>query len=199
MKESLNFLIVGVGGQGTILVSDILSEVGMLAGYDAKKSDIMGLAVRGGSVSSHVRWGKKVGSPMNMTGTVDYLMASEPMEAMRGIEYLHKGSTILYNEYKLQPMLVSTGQAEYPSAEEVRACLADASSCIISYDATAKAQEVGNVKTMNIVLLGTLSTLVEEVAPELWVEAIKKHVPAKLQDENVKAFYAGRAIERQTL
>lgn len=196
MKESVNFLIVGVGGQGTILVSDILAEIGMLAGYDSKKSDIMGLAVRGGSVSSHVRWGKKVGSPMNMTGTVDYLMASEPMEAMRAVEYLHKGSTILYNEYRLQPMLVSTGQAEYPSEAEIKACLEEASSCIISYDATAKAQEAGSVKAMNIVLLGTLSTLVSEVAPELWVEAIKKHVPDRLQDVNMKAFHAGRAARR---
>lgn len=196
MKESVNFLIVGVGGQGTILVSDILAEVGMLAGYDSKKSDIMGLAVRGGSVSSHVRWGKKVGSPMNMTGTVDYLMASEPMEAMRGVNYLHKSSTILYNEYRIQPMLVSTGQSEYPSEESVTSCLQNAATHIISYDATAKAQEVGNVRTMNIVLLGTLSTFVDEICPELWVEAIKTHVPAKLQDVNIKAFYAGREIRK---
>lgn len=196
MKDSMNFLIVGVGGQGTILVSDILAEVGMLAGLDAKKSDIMGLAVRGGSVSSHVRWGKKVGSPMNMTGTVDYLMASEPMEAMRAVEYLHAGSKIIYNEYRLQPMLVSTGQAEYPSCAEVSACLEAASQCIISYDATTKAQEAGSVKAMNIVLLGTLSKLVEEVPPEIWEEAICKYVPQKLQAVNLKAFHLGREMAR---
>lgn len=196
MKDTMNFLIVGVGGQGTILVSDILAEVGMLAGLDSKKSDIMGLAVRGGSVSSHVRWGKRVGSPMNMTGTVDYLMASEPMEAMRAVEYLYADSIIIYNEYELQPMLVSTGQAEYPDRAEINACLEASSKRIISYDATEKAQQAGSVKTMNIVLLGTLSKLVSDVPAELWEEAIRKYVPAKLQDVNIKAFHMGRDMVR---
>ena len=92
MEKSINFLMVGVGGQGTILVSDILSEVGMLAGYDAKKSDNMGLSVRGGAVSSHVRWNMDgVGCPLSMTGTVDVLVGSEPLETMRSIQFLRKG------------------------------------------------------------------------------------------------------------
>jgi len=194
MKNSVNFLIVGVGGQGTILVSDILSEVGMLSGLDAKKSDIMGLAIRGGSVSSHVRWGEKVGSPMNMTGTVDYLMASEPLEALRSMEYLKKESTVIYNEYPLQPMLVSTGKAEYPDNGTISAMLEKASAKIIHYDATEKAQEVGNVKVMNIVLLGTLSKLFPEIGSDVWETAIRNHVPTKLQELNIKAFHVGREI-----
>jgi indolepyruvate ferredoxin oxidoreductase beta subunit len=192
--KGMNFMIVGVGGQGTILVSDILAEVGMLAGLDSKKSDIMGLAVRGGSVSSHVRWAEKVGSPMNMLGTVDVLMASEPMEAMRAVEYLRKDSTVICNTYRVQPMLVSTGQAEYPSEAEVARCLGDASSRVITYDATVKSLEIGNVKTMNIVLLGTLSTLTD-IAPELWEQAITKYVPAKALEKNIAAFRAGREVK----
>ena len=116
MVNSINFLMVGVGGQGTILVSDILSEVGMLAGYDAKKSDNMGLSVRGGAVSSHGRWDKDgVGSPMSMTGTVDILIGSEPMETMRSVQFLRKGAKIITNTYVMQPMSVSTGLAKYPN------------------------------------------------------------------------------------
>lgn len=192
MKDNLNFLIVGVGGQGTILGSDILAEVGMLAGFDSKKSDIMGLAVRGGSVSSHVRWAKQVGSPMNMTGTVDYMIAFEPMEAMRSTDYMRGDSTIIYNEYRLQPMLVSIGQADYPSEAEVEAALKANSGKLISFDATKTALEVGSVKTSNIVLLGTLSKLIPEIGEEIWIQAIKNHVPQKYQQLNIDAFHAGR-------
>ena len=180
--KGMNFMIVGVGGQGTILVSDIL------AGLDSKKSDIMGLAVRGGSVSSHVRWAEKVGSPMNMLGTVDVLMASEPMEAMRAVEYLKKDSTVICNAYRVQPMLV------YPSEAEIAKCLGDASSKVITYDATAKSLEIGNVKTMNIVLLGTLSTLTD-IAPEIWEQAITKYVPAKALEKNIAAFRTGIEVK----
>ena len=129
---------------------------------------------------------------MNMTGTVDYLMASEPMEALRGIEFLRKDSTTIYNKYRLQPMLVSTGQAEYPSEEEVDNALKACSKEVVSFDATKTALEVGNVKTMNIVLLGALSTFIPEVSPDIFEQAIKNHVPAKLQELNIKAFHAGR-------
>ena len=194
MVNSINFLMVGVGGQGTILVSDILSQVGMLAGYDAKKSDNMGLSVRGGAVSSHVRWDKNgVGSPMSMTGTVDILIGSEPMETMRSVQFLRKGAKIITNTYEMQPMSVSSGTATYPSKAEIKACLEGAADEVISYDATKIAVELGNVKTMNIVLLGTLSKLLD-VDYDLWVEAIKKFVPAKAFESNIKAFDAGRNL-----
>lgn len=194
MVNSINFLMVGVGGQGTILVSDILSEVGMLAGYDVKKSDNMGLSVRGGAVSSHVRWNKDaVGSPMSMTGTVDVLIGSEPMETMRSAHFLRKGATIVTNTYVMQPMSVSTGNATYPTKEEADACFHAAADTVISYDATNMAVELGNVKVMNIILLGTLSKLLD-VDRVLWVEAIEKYVPAKQRELNIKAFDAGRAV-----
>ena len=183
MVNSINFLMVGVGGQGTILVSDILSEVGMLAGYDAKKSDNMGLSVRGGAVSSHVRWDKDgVGSPMSMTGTVDILIGSEPMETMRSVQFLRKGAKIITNTYVMQPMSVSTGLAKYPTQDEIDKCLHDAASEVISYDATTMAVE-----------LGTLSKMLD-VDYDKWIEAIKKYVPAKQQEINIKAFDAGRNL-----
>lgn len=195
MAMEANFLIVGVGGQGTILAGDILSEVGMLAEFDSKKSDILGLAVRGGSVASHIRWGEKIGAPMNMYGTVDYLVASEPLEALRSIQYLRKNATVIFNSYVLQPMLVSTGQAEYPSNEEIHKKLEESSGRVITYDATDKAQKLGTAKVMNVMLLGTLSKLVgDEVPLSVWEDAVRKYVPEKAADLNIKAFYAGREM-----
>ena len=194
MVNSINFLMVGVGGQGTILVSDILSEVGMLAGYDAKKSDNMGLSVRGGAVSSHVRWNKDgVGCPLSMTGTVDVLVGSEPLETMRSVQFLRKGATIISNTYEMQPMVVTSGLADYPSKEQIDACFHNAADKVITYDATGIAVKLGNVKVMNIVLLGTLSKMLD-VDYDLWVQAISKYVPAKAKDINIKAFDAGREL-----
>lgn len=197
MAKSRNFLVVGVGGQGTILAGDILAEVGMLAGFDSKKSDILGLAVRGGSVASHIRWGDRVGAPMNMYGTVDYLVAAEPLEALRSIRYLKKESTVIYNEYVLQPMLVSTGKAEYPEHEALVGQLRAASARLISYDATTMAEGVGSPKAANIALLGTLSALIDDVPPAVWETAILKYVPAKVSDVNIRAFRAARGAALQ--
>ncbi len=195
MEKSINFLMVGVGGQGTILVSDILSEVGMLAGYDAKKSDNMGLSVRGGAVSSHVRWNMDgVGCPLSMTGTVDVLVGSEPLETMRSIQFLRKGGTIISNTYEMQPMVVTSGLMDYPSKEQMDACFHSAADKVITYDATEKAVELGNVKVMNIILLGTLSKLLD-IDPKLWEKAIVKYVPAKAREINIRAFNAGREID----
>ncbi len=191
--EEINFLVVGVGGQGTILSSDILAEVGMESGFDAKKSDVLGLAIRGGSVVSHVRWAEQVGSPMSMKGSVDYLLAYEPLEALRVLEYLHPRSTILVNEYRLPPMLVSTGQALYPSPAEVDRCLKDSAKHVIMINATEKSRQIGSIKTVNVLLLGALSSLLN-VRPEVWQMVIRKHVPLKLADLNIKAFSTGREM-----
>ena len=192
MAKDRNFLIVGVGGQGTILAGDILAEIGMLAGWDSKKSDILGLAVRGGSVASHIRWGDRIGAPMNMFGTVDYLVAAEPLEALRAVPYLKKESTTIYNEYILQPMLVSIGKASYPEKEQLEQTLKEASAKVIAYDATALAEEAGSPKAANVALLGTLSALIDDVDVTIWEEAIRKYVPVKAYDVNIAAFYAGR-------
>jgi len=188
-----NFLIVGVGGQGTILSGDILAEVGMRGGYDAKKSDILGLAIRSGSVVSHIRWGKEVHSPMSMLGQVDYLLAFEPLESLRMVEYLKADSTVIVNDYRIPPVAVTTGKAEYPSREQIDRVLKAASRRYYSINVTEKATQLGNVKVVNIMLLGALSGLLP-LPPEIWEQTIEKYVPAKLIDVNRRAFQAGREL-----
>jgi len=186
-----NFLVVGVGGQGTVLSSDVLAEVGMAAGYDSKKSDVLGLAIRSGSVVSHIRWGEKVNAPMSMKGTVDYLLAFEPLEAIRMAEYLNKNSTAIVNEYQIPPVAVTTGQVEYPSVEEIRKILAETAKTVYYINATEKAKELGNVKAVNTLLLGALSSLFE-ISPVIWEGVIKKYVPDRFRKFNLRAFLAGR-------
>lgn len=192
MKD-INFLIAGVGGQGTILASDIMAEVGMLAGYDVKKTDVLGLAIRGGSVISHIRWGEKVDAPMSMRGKVDYLLAFEPIEALRQIEFLNGGSTIVFNEYKISPVTVSSGLATYPADNVIEKALKDSAKNIYSINATNKAVEIGSVKTMNVILLGALTPFLD-TNMEIWEKAIKKFVPEKFKEINLKAFHTGREM-----
>ena len=192
MKD-INFLIAGVGGQGTILASDIMAEVGMLAGYDVKKTDVLGLAIRGGSVISHIRWGEKVDAPMSMRGKVDYLLAFEPIEALRQIEFLNEKSTIVFNEYKISPVTVSSGLATYPADDVIKKALKDSAKNIYSINATNKAVEIGSVKTMNVILLGALTPFLD-TNMEIWEKAIKKFVPEKFKEINLKAFHTGREM-----
>lgn len=191
--KNINFLVVGVGGQGTVLSSDILAEVGMAAGYDSKKSDVLGLAIRSGSVVSHVRWGEKVNAPMSMKGTVDYLLAFEPLEAMRMVEYLNQNSTAIVNGYRIPPVAVATGQVKYPSVQEIREALTSSAKKVYNIDATQKAKELGNVRVVNILLLGALSSLCE-ISPSIWKEVIRKYVPKRLIEINLRAFQAGREL-----
>jgi indolepyruvate ferredoxin oxidoreductase beta subunit len=188
-----NFLVVGVGGQGTILAGDILAEVGMNGGYDAKKSDILGLAIRSGSVVSHVRWGMEVHSPMSMTGEVDYLLAFEPLESLRMVEYLKPEATVIVNDYPIPPVSVTTGQLAYPSREQIDAALNEASARVFNINVTEKAVQLGNVKVVNTMLLGVLSSLLE-IPLEVWDRTIAKYVPSRLIDVNRRAFQAGRGL-----
>jgi len=191
--KNINFLIAGVGGQGTILASDIMAEAGMLVGYDVKKTDVLGLAIRGGSVISHIRWGEKIDAPMSMRGKVDYLLAFEPIEALRQIEFLNKESTIVFNEYKISPVTVSNGLATYPSDDMIEKTLKDSAKKICSINATNKAVEIGNVKTMNVMLLGALTPFLD-INMEIWEKAIEKFVPEKFKELNLKAFHTGREM-----
>ena len=182
-----------MGGQGTVLSGDILAEVGMVAGYDSKKSDVLGLAIRSGSVVSHVRWGEKVNAPMSMKGTVDYLLAFEPLEAMRMAGYLNQGGTAIVNEYRIPPVAVTSGQVEYPSADAIKQTLGSSAKEVFNIDATQKAIELGNVKVVNILLLGALSSLLD-VSLSIWEEVISKYVPEKFREINLRAFQAGREL-----
>jgi len=194
--KNVNFLIAGVGGQGTILASDIMAEVGMMVGYDVKKTDVLGLAIRGGSVISHIRWGEKVDAPMSMRGKADYLLAFEPIEALRQIEFLNEESTIVFNEYKISPVTVSSGLATYPSDDVIEKTLKDSAKKICSLNATSKAVEIGSVKAMNIMMLGALSPFLD-ISTTIWEKAIKKFVPERFKELNLKAFHVGREIMKK--
>ena len=192
MKD-LNFLVAGVGGQGTLLASDILAEVGMRAGYDSKKSDVLGLAIRGGSVLSHVRWGEKVASPVVRAGEMDVILAFEPMEAMRGIGFLKPTGTIVYNTQPLVPISVSSGDGAYPSEEAIVSSLNGAAKTVYSVDATAEAVRIGNAKVTNVIMLGAFSALLD-IDREIWEDVVLSRVPAKFVELNREAFRAGHGL-----
>lgn len=191
MKET-NFLILGVGGQGTILAGDVLSEAGMIAGYDVKKSDILGLAIRSGSVTSFIRWGEKVYSPVAPKGSIDYLVAFEPLESLRMLDYLRPDSVVILNEYRIAPVAVATGQQTYPSQEEILHYLEKNSRRILRMNATMKSQALGSVKVLNIYMIGVLAALLP-LEISVWEKAIRKFAPPKFLDLNLKAFQQGYA------
>jgi indolepyruvate ferredoxin oxidoreductase, beta subunit len=191
MKTKKDFLLAGVGGQGTLLASDILVEVGSRAGYEAKKSEIHGMAQRGGSVTSHVRWGEQVYSPFISKGEADYFLAFEKLEAMRQVEAVRPGGIIIVNDYRIAPVSVSSGGAEYPDDELIRQALLTVSSEVHFVPGIALATELGNTRTSNVVLLGALSKFLD-VADEIWLEALTARVPARFVEVNKAAFLRGR-------
>jgi indolepyruvate ferredoxin oxidoreductase, beta subunit len=191
MKMKSDFLLAGVGGQGTLLASDVLVEVGSRAGYEAKKSEIHGMAQRGGSVTSHVRWGEKVYSPFIGQGEADYFLAFEKLEAMRQVEAVRPGGVIIVNDYRIAPVSVSSGGAQYPDDEQIRAALLTVSSQVHFVPGIALAEELGNTRTSNVVLLGALSHFLD-VPDEIWLEALVARVPARFVDVNKAAFLRGR-------
>jgi len=192
--KKIDFLMAGVGGQGTILASNILAETGLELGYDVKTAEVHGMAQRGGSVESHVRWGEKVYSPLVEQGKADFLIGFEMLEAARWPAYLGKDSVALVNRYRIPPPLVNLGKVEYPSVKEIEAILTAKGSRALWIDATEIAVDVGNPATVGVVLLGALSNLVGG-AEEVWLEVIKKLVPPKFVDLNQRAFTAGRAVK----
>jgi len=191
--RDLNFLIAGVGGQGTVVASDILSDAGSESGYDVKKSDILGLAVRGGSVVSHVRWAEKVHAPMLEEGSADFLIGFEWLETLRRLSYVHPRGTIVVNDCRLDPIMVSSGEMEYPEKECIMTQLKKAVQTVHVIPGLQTALDLGNSKTLNIVVMGALSGLLECPA-SLWEEVIRKRVPKKLIDLNIDAFRKGREL-----
>lgn len=191
MKTKKDFLLVGVGGQGTILASDVLVDVGGRSGYDAKKSEIHGMAQRGGSVSSHVRWADKVYAPFIGDGEADYFLAFEKLEAVRQVGSLKPGGIIIVNDHRIPPVSVSSGGATYPSDEEVRRVLQQVSADIHFVAGTQIADELGNARVSNVVLLGALSKFLD-VDEDVWLEALAKRVPERFISINQQAFLRGR-------
>ncbi len=199
MKDSINFLLAGVGGQGTILASDVLVSVGLEAGLQAKQSEVHGMSQRGGSVTGHVRWGKVVYSPLVGAGEADVLLAFERLEALRSLNALRPGALALVNMQVIEPLNVISGAQAYPSDEAVRAAFAKVTPNAEYINGEEIAASLGNLKVANVVLLGALSALLERggqagagLTPEVWLKVITERVPAKHVELNRRAFQAGR-------
>jgi len=187
-----NILLCAVGGQGTLLASNLLAECAMEAGFDVKKSEIHGMAQRGGSVVSHVRFGEKIDSPIIRKGECDILLSFEELESIRWAEYLKKDGLIITNSQHILPMSVSAGNAVYP--KNIQEILSSKSIQTIAVDAIGKAKELGNQKCLNVVLVGLLAKRLTMIDEKIWPEMIKKMLPEKLQKLNLEAFQAGRNI-----
>jgi len=188
----VNFLLAGVGGQGTILASDVLAAVGLRTGHDVKKSEVHGMAQRGGSVTTYVRWGEKVYSPLIGPGEVDFFLAFEKLEALRHIEMLRPGGIVLINDYAIPPLSVSSGNDEYPTDERIKALLSTVTCSYYLLPAMTLAEQLGNTRVNNVVLLGSLSHWLSDVPLEAWQEAIRERVPPKFAELNQQAFLVGR-------
>lgn len=189
MKDA-NVLMVGVGGQGVILASDGMAEIGMNNGYDVKKSDTLGMAQRGGSVVSHVRWGKQVFSPMIQKGEVDFLIGFEQLEAARWVPYLRPGGVAIVSDVVVVPVSVVGGTTPYPSWDEIKNILAQYTDRIYLIPADKISIDVGNPRAQNMVLLGALSVFLE-LESEAWTEAMRQRLPPKFVESSVEAFLRG--------
>ncbi len=182
-----NIMIVGVGGQGTLLASRILGNTVIGEGYDVKISEVHGMSQRGGSVVTYVKYGDKVYSPIIDEGEADIILAFELLEAYRSLPYLKKGGKIIVNSQQIDPMPVITGMAKYP--EDIADKISQMADATV-IDALSKAQTAGNTKAVNVVLIGVLAAK-SEIPYEKWVETIKTTVPEKFLEVNLKAFDLG--------
>jgi indolepyruvate ferredoxin oxidoreductase beta subunit len=185
-----NIMIVGVGGQGTLLASKLLGYVLMQQGYDVKVSEVHGMSQRGGSVVTYVRFGDKVYSPVIDKGEADYILSFEKLEALRWIEYLKIGGQIITNTQEVDPMPVITGAMQYP--DNIIEKLESAGAKVDAKDFLSIAEEAGSAKAVNIVLMGRLSDYFKDIPYEVWDKAIDEIVPEKYRELNHKALKLGR-------
>jgi indolepyruvate ferredoxin oxidoreductase beta subunit len=187
-----SIIISGVGGQGVLTASDLLSDVLLEAGYDVKKSEVHGMSQRGGDVISTIRYGKQVFSPMSSLYDTDYILSFEKLEALRNINYLKEDGTMMVNDYVWEPLPVAAGYEEYP--RDIEETLAKFAARVIMLPATNIAQELGNIRATNVVLIGTLAANMD-IDKNIWLEIVKKKVPPKFIDLNLNAFEKGYAYK----
>lgn len=188
--ETKSIMLVGVGGQGTILASKLLTVGLMEEGYDVKMSEIHGMSQRGGAVSSQVRYGRSVASPVIEKGGADILVSFELMEALRWLGYLKKGGRVVVNDYRVNPMPVAMGKCAYPEGimEEL-----ESKAEVSAFNAMAEAEKLGNPKVMNIILLGTIIKLMH--LDELnWGKILRENVKPAFYEINMKALETGRSL-----
>ena len=188
--KTTNIMIVGVGGQGSLLASKLLGRLLLNEGYDVKVSEVHGMSQRGGSVVTYVRYGEKVYSPIIDQGEADFIVSFEKLEAVRCASYLRTGGKIIVNSQEIDPMPVITGAAKYPHDGLTR--LQEAGVDVDCMDALTPAIEAGSAKATNIVLMGRLSKALE-IPKEKWIDALRQTVAPKFVEMNLKAFEAGRA------
>ncbi len=192
MSEPItNILIVGVGGQGILLASEILSEVAMIAGLDVKKSEIHGMSQRGGTVNSHIRYGAQVHSPIIPSGEAAFVLALEKLEGLRARPQLAAGGKLLVNDFRLEPTTVTTGKLIY-SEDAIEQLRSAYNGQFVALDGPALSVEAGDLRTMNTVMLGALSNFLDFTA-EQWEQAMQRHIKPKLLKINRSAFELGRA------
>ena len=185
-----NIMIVGVGGQGTLLTSRILGKMATNAGFDVKLSEVHGMAQRGGSVVTYVRYGEKVAEPIVEEGQVDVLIAFEKLEALRYLHFVKKDGVIIVNDLRMDPITVVTGQATYP--ENILETLKAARNTLV-VDATNKSKEIGSPRSFNVIVLGAAAKHMS-FAKEDWLKVIETTVPPKTIQKNIEAFEAGYAM-----
>jgi indolepyruvate ferredoxin oxidoreductase beta subunit len=185
-----NMLLAGVGGQGILLASEIICNVMIRAGYDVKKSEVHGMAQRGGSVTSHVRYGKKVFSPIARKGDIDILLSFEKLETLRYLDYLKSNGMVIINDAELYPPSVNLGDATYP--EDIPETVRKYFETVKIVNASDIAVRAGNIRTANTAMLGVLSTYLDTIETGIWESVIRTSFPEKVIKENIAAFNLGR-------
>jgi indolepyruvate ferredoxin oxidoreductase beta subunit len=187
-----NIRLAGVGGQGILVASEVLCEALLIAGFDVKKSEVHGMAQRGGTVNSDVRFGPKVHSPIIANGMVDILLAFEQMEALRYLPSLKSGGTVIVNEQRILPSSVTSGKTEYPS--DINEQLRRHAGSVISVDALGMAKEAGSLRCVNICLLGVLAGYLD-VDESIWRAVLAEKFKNKGLEANLRAFALGHALQ----
>lgn len=190
MMETKNIMIVGVGGQGTLLASKLLGAVLLNQDYDVKVSEVHGMSQRGGSVVTYVRFGEKVHSPIIDKGQADIILSFELLEAARWLEYLKPGGQIIVNTQRMEPMPVIIGAAEYP--ENIVEKMQNEGAKVDAMDFLSIANEAGSSKAVNIALMGRLSNYFDDIPENVWVDTMSKIVPPKFLELNKNAFMMGK-------
>lgn len=196
MSKTINIALVGVGGQGTLLASEVISRAAMLAGFDVKKSEVHGMAQRGGSVVSQVRIGEKVYSPLIPEGETDFLVSFELLESLRYADTVREDGVVLINRQTIVPVTVSSGQQPWVTDIEERIAKAYAKHKII--DALHMARDLGNTRTVNMIMTGALSRMLE-IEQDAWEKAVAELVPARHKEVNLRAFAAGREVAAEEI
>ena len=191
MKQGGNILFSGVGGQGILLASELTAYAQLEAGFDVKKSEVHGMAQRGGSVVAHLKYGERVYSPLIEPGTADVQVAFEELEAARYLPYLHRDSAVVVNRQKILPPSVATGKAAYP--DNILDELKNRGINVVALDAFAIARELGELRTANVVMVGAMSNFLS-VSPQVFLDVIDRKVKRQFCEVNKKAFQAGREI-----